>query len=147
VLLASLSTLLAPTSALAWGTSSMEVDGTFTTEVVPCDSLCTASEYEGDLEGTTEFTLISLEVTSNPEVSRYTGSLILHTADGDLIGEDVGYWNTTTGRYIDLYTISGGTDVYEDAVGVLVLWGTLDPLTGTGSSQYRGWIVWPTCGD
>jgi hypothetical protein len=138
-----LTLLLCPSAAFASETSSMQVDGTFTTQVVPCDSLCTASEYEGDLEGTTEFTLTSLEVTHNPEVSRYTGSLVLYTDDGDLIGHDVGYWNTTTGRYIDAYSITSGTGVYEGAVGLLVLWGTLDPMTGTGSSQYRGWIFWP----
>lgn len=121
----------------------MQVDGTFTTQVVPCDSLCTASEYQGDLEGTTEFTLTSLEVTRFPDVSRYTGTLVLFTDDGDLIGHDVGYWNTTTGQYVDLYTITSGTGVYEGAVGLLLLHGTLDPLTGTGSSEYGGWIYWP----
>jgi hypothetical protein len=121
----------------------MRVSGTFTTQVVPCESLCTQSRYAGDLEGTTQFTLISLEPTCKPEVSRYTGSLILHTAEGDLVGEDVGHWNVVTGAYTDTYRITGGTGVYEDARGVLRLWGTLDPVTGTGSSHYRGKIYWP----
>lgn len=125
--------------------SLMRVAGTFTTQVVPCESLCTASVYEGDLEGRTEFTLVSLEPTRDPEVSRYEGDLVLHTVDGDLVGHDVGYWNTTTGEYVDTYRISGGTGVYEGASGVLFLRGTLDPVTGTGASTYRGWIVWPTC--
>jgi hypothetical protein len=147
IVCAGISTLALPAVASGSETSAMQVDGTFTTQVVPCDSLCTASEYEGDLEGTTEFALTSLEVTADPDVSRYTGSLVLHTDDGDLVGQDVGYWNTTTGRYLDAYAITSGTGVYQGAVGLLVLRGTLDPVTGTGASTYRGWIYWPTCDD
>jgi hypothetical protein len=121
----------------------MRIEGAFTTQVVPCESLCTQSEWTEDLEGTSDFTLISLEPTCHPQVSRYTGTLVIHTADGDLIGHDVGYWNTTTGAYTDTYQVTGGTGVYEGATGTLRLRGTLDPVTGAGSSHYRGWISWP----
>jgi hypothetical protein len=135
--------VLSPAIAHADSGSVMHVEGTHTTQVVPCESLCTASEFTGDLEATSEFTLISLTTTQIPNVSRYVGDLVLHTDDGDLIGQDVGYWNTATGNYVDLYQISEGTGVYEDATGYLFLWGALDPLTGIGSSRYSGFIVWP----
>jgi hypothetical protein len=131
--------VLSPAVAFAGSSpppSVMQVAGTFTTQVVPCGSLCTQSEYLGDLEGTTEFVLTSLEVTRNPAISRYTGTLVLHTDDGDLIGTDVGYWNTTTGKYTDTYRITSGTGVYEGATGILY-------LSGTGSSKYIGVIHWP----
>ena len=116
--------MLSPAVAFAGSSppasSVMQVDGTFTTAVVPCAGLCTQSEYQGDLEGTTEFVMTSLEVTRNPAVSRYTGNLVLHTDDGDLIGTDVGYWNTTTGKYTDTYRITSGTGVYEGVSGSIL---------------------------
>jgi hypothetical protein len=147
VLLTFVFALAAPQLALAGETQaplgSMIVRGTFTTQVVPCRSLCTQSFYKGDLEGRSDFTLLTLEDTKVPDVSRYTGTLVLHTADGDLIGQDVGYWNTATGHYVDTYRITSGTGVYEGAHGTLYLSGTLDPVTGTGSSTYQGHIFWP----
>jgi hypothetical protein len=122
---------------------AMIVDGTFTTQVVPCGTLCTQSAYRGDLSGTSDFTLVSLEATPIKNVSRYVGTLVIHTADGDLIGQDIGYWNTATGKYVDTYKISGGKGAFEGARGVLHLAGTLDPVTGTGSSTYEGFIYWP----
>jgi hypothetical protein len=147
VLLSFVFALATPHAALAAETQaplgSMIVKGTFTTQVVPCESLCTQSFYKGDLEGRSDFTLSTLEATKVRDVSRYTGTLVLHTADGDLIGHDVGYWNTATGRYVDTYQITSGTGVYEGARGTLYLTGTLDPVTGTGASSYQGHIYWP----
>jgi hypothetical protein len=147
VLLSLVFVLASPRVALAGETSaplgSMIVKGTFTTEVVPCGTLCTQSFYKGDLEGRSDFTLGTLEDTKTPDVSRYTGTLVHHTKEGDLIGTDVGYWNTATGAYVDTYRISSGTGVYEGARGILYLAGTLDPVTGTGASTYQGYVTWP----
>ena len=120
-----------------------QVAGSFTTQVVPCPTLCTQSTYAGDLRGTSDFTLTSLEGTSDPNVVRYVGTLIIHTERGDLIGTDIGLWNTTTGNYTDTYQVTSGTGRYADATGIFKLKGTLDPISGTGSSTYQGTIVYP----
>ena len=120
-----------------------QVAGTFTTQVVACSTLCTHSVYAGELVGTSDFTLISIEGTSNPDVVRYVGTLILHTAQGDLIGQDIGLWNTVTGKYTDTYQVTSGTGIYVDTTAVFKLKGTLDAVTGTGSSTYQGTIVFP----
>lgn len=120
----------------------VEVEGTFTTAVVPCPTLCTHSVYAGSLQGTSDFELISIEPTDRPDVLRYVGTLVVHTATGDLVGQDIGFWNTATGKYTDTYQITTGNGVYAGAIGVLKLKGTLDALTGVGSSIYRGSITW-----
>jgi hypothetical protein len=121
----------------------IDVGGTFTTHVVPCETLCTESSYHGSLVGTSNFTLISLDPTADPNVVRYVGNLVLHTADGDLIGVDVGLWNLATGKYTDSYQVTSGTGIYTSATGLLRLRGTLDATTGTGSSRYDGTITFP----
>ena len=120
-----------------------QVAGRFTTQVVPCSTLCTQSTYAGDLRGTSDFTLTSLEGTSDPNVVRYVGTLIIHTERGDLIGTDIGLWNTTTGNYTDTYQVASGTGAYTDATAVFKLKGNLNPVTGAGSSTYQGTIVTP----
>jgi hypothetical protein len=135
--------VLASASSAAWADGKLEVQGTFTTSIVPCDTLCTHSIYMGDLIGTSDFILISLEPTKNPEVMRYVGNLVLHTADGDLIGEDVGYWNIVNGVYNDVFQVMSGTGVYKDDTAVFRLHGFLDPVTGVGSSIYSGTIYLP----
>jgi len=119
------------------------VAGTLTTEVVPCTSLCTQSDWDGVLDGTSHFTLISMEDAGIPDanISRFHGSLVLSTARGDLIGEDHGVWNLDTGKYVDLYTVTSGTGAYTGATAVIMLSGTLDPVTGQGFSQYHGVVT------
>jgi hypothetical protein len=121
------------------------VGGTLTTQVVPCASLCTESEWDGRLDGTSEFSLISLEDAGipNQNISRFHGNLMLSTADGDLIGTDLGLWNLDTGKYVDVYTVTSGTDAYEGATAVILLFGTLDPTTGQGLSRYEGVVEVP----
>jgi hypothetical protein len=129
--------------ALARADTEVEVEGTFTTHVVPCDTLCTESAYLGSLVGTSHFTLISLESTADPDVVRYVGNLVLHTASGDLIGQDVGLWNLATGKYTDAYQVRSGTGIYAGMTGSLSLRGTLDAVTGTGASKYKGELEFP----
>ncbi len=142
VLLACISSI-APSVGFAEEVQEIDVAGTFTTHVVPCSSLCTESAYAGDLVGTSNFTLISLEGTSNPNVVRYVGTLVVHTSHGDLVGQDIGLWNTTTGKYTDTYQVTSGTGIYTDATAVLFLKGTLNAVTGLGSSTYSGKITLP----
>jgi hypothetical protein len=133
-----------PSLAAAQPHRDTVVTGSLTTEVVPCSSLCTESEWTGRLDGTSHFTLISLEDAQipNENISRFHGNLALSTARGDLLGEDHGIWNLDTGQYADLYTVTSGTGEYTGATGVVLLWGTLDPVTGQGLSRYQGLLTW-----
>lgn len=119
------------------------VRGTLTTEVVPCSSLCTESDWNGSLHGTSRFTLISLEDAQIPDasISRFHGDLVLSTPRGDLIGQDLGLWNLDTGNFVDVYTVTSGTGDFEGATAVILLWGTLDPATGQGLSHYQGVVT------
>jgi hypothetical protein len=121
----------------------LAVTGSLTTEVTPCSSLCTESEWAGRLDGTSRFTLISLEDAQipNENISRFHGNLVLSTPAGDLLGEDHGIWNLDTGQYVDLYTVTSGTGEYAGATAIILLWGTLDPVTGEGLSRYQGLII------
>lgn len=132
-----------PASAAAGGPRQAGVAGTLATEVVPCASLCTKSDWHGALEGTSRFSLISLEdaQVSGANLSRFRGDLVLSTARGDLIGQDDGLWDLDTGRYVDFYTVTAGTGDYAGATGFIVLSGTLDPVTGHGDSHYRGFVT------
>lgn len=120
------------------------VAGTLVTDVVPCSSLCTESEWRGRLDGTSSFTLISMEDDTVPgeNVSQFSGNLVLSTPRGDLIGVDHGSWDLDSGHYIDLYTVTSGTGAFAGATGLILLWGTLDPVTGHGVSRYQGLVTW-----
>jgi len=128
--------------AVAGGHREQVVAGSLVTEVVPCSSLCTESEWDGSLDGVSSFTLIWLEDLGIPgaNLSRFHGDLVLSTPRGDLIGQDTGLWNLDTGDYIDIYTVTSGTDDFAGARGVLILSGKLDPATGHGDSHYHGVI-------
>jgi len=116
------------------------VAGTLTTQVVACSSLFTESDWNGRLDGTSSFTLISMEDADipNENISRFHGDLVLSTPRGDLIGTDLGLWNLDSGQYVDVYTVTSGTDELAGAHGTILLFGTLDPVTGDGFSHYKG---------
>jgi|SRR5882757_1312963 len=120
------------------------VGGTLTTEVVPCSSLCTESEWTGALDGVSNFSLISIEDEQipNENISQFHGHLALSTAHGDLVGTDLGHWNLDSGQYVDVYTVTSGSDDFAGASGVILLWGTLDPVSGGGFSHYEGLLTW-----
>lgn len=119
------------------------VAGTLTTQVLPGTPLRTESRWQGSLDGTSRFTLISLDDTRAPSanLSRFRGDLVLSTPRGDLIGQDDGLWDLDTGSYVDVYRVTSGTGAYLGATAVIVLSGTLDPKTGEGQSQYRGIVT------
>jgi hypothetical protein len=132
----SLERLLAPHD----GRAGVEVVGTSTTQVVPGTPMRTASVWAGPLDGTSQFTLISLEDTQTPDaqLSRYRGDLVLSTPRGELIGQDEGLWDMATGDYVDVYRVTSGTGDYAGSTAVIVLTGRLDPASGKGTSNYRG---------
>jgi hypothetical protein len=135
-----LSTRVAGWPAFETDRSGDVVTGTLTTQVVPGAPLRTQSAWTGPLDGTSRFTLISLEDTMTPDaqLSRFRGDLVLSTPRGDLIGQDDGLWDLATGRYVDVYRVTAGTGDFQGATGVIVLTGTLDPVNGQGVSEYRG---------
>lgn len=135
-----------PLSAEADGRREARVGGTLVTEVVPCSSLCTESDWEGPLDGTSSFTLISLDdlAIPNANISKFHGDLVVSTQRGDLIGQDTGIWNLDTGAYVDVYTVTSGTGAYAGATALIILSGTLDPVTGHGDSQYHGLVSTPS---
>jgi hypothetical protein len=134
-----------PASAQAGGHREARIAGTLVTDVVPCSSLCTESDWDGPLDGTSSFTLISLEdlAIPNASISKFHGDLVLSTPRGDLVGQDTGIWNLETGAYVDVYTVTSGTGAYAGATALIILSGTLDPVSGHGVSRYRGVVSTP----
>jgi hypothetical protein len=130
--------------ALHRGHPDRVVAGTLTTEVTPCDSLCTQSEWTGGLDGVSSFSLISMEDEDIPDanISRFHGHLTLSTARGELVGTDLGTWDLDSGHYVDVYTVTSGAGDFAGASGLIVLWGTLDPVSGSGFSHYEGVLSW-----
>lgn len=49
-----------------------------------------------------------------------------------------GAFDTDSGRFSDLLTITGGTGEWEGASGQLHLFGVFSSEPGTGESDYRG---------
>jgi hypothetical protein len=135
----SLAGLLAPHD----GHTGIEVAGTSTTQVVPGTPMRTESVWSGPLDGTSRFTLISLDDTQtrDAQLSRYRGDLVLSTPRGDLIGQDEGLWDLATGDYVDVYRVTSGTGDYAGVTAVIVLSGRLDPSNGKGASTYQGVVT------
>ena len=114
-----------------------ELRGHLTTHQVDCDSLCTQGPITGDLTGTLDFTLDSLDATPTPNVSRYVGVNTITTRYGSFSGPDYGVWNLSTGQFTDYTEITSGTGMFAHAHGTMTIVGVFDPVSGTGSSEWR----------
>jgi hypothetical protein len=114
-----------------------ELRGHLTTHQVDCDTLCTAGELTGDIHGKLEFTLSTLEDTPTPNVARYDGVNVITTKHGTFTGPDYGVWNLQTGQFTDYTEITSGTGIYAGAKGTMTIVGAFDPVSGTGSSEWR----------
>lgn len=128
-----LTLVMNPAQADARGT---RLHGGLTTHQVECESLCTEGTLTGGLAGLLEFTMNSMQETSNPDVVTYVGVNTITTSKGTLTGTDYGIWNLVTGEFIDFTVFSEGTGDYEGVHGTLLIIGGFDPVTGTGSSRY-----------
>ncbi len=133
MVMTALALLFAPGEASA---RHSKLKGGLTTEQVECDGLCTAGPLTGGLAGQLEFTMDSMQETSNPDVVTYVGVNTITTKRGTLVGTDYGIWNLVTGEFVDFTVWTDGTGKYEGARGYLLIVGTFDPVTGTGSSDY-----------
>jgi hypothetical protein len=111
--------------------------GGFTSsQVFPCDSLCTGGPLTGGLAGTLSWHMDLMEPTDNPDVVKLTGVNTVTTANGSFRGTDYIFWNLATGDFVDVTVVSSGTGVFAGAKGTLIIQGFFDPVLGQGVSNY-----------
>jgi len=120
--------------------SSQAVTGPDCTSPV---GLCTAGRLIGGIHGEFEFTGTSLTPSSTPGVFFYTGTIVVHTAKGDLTCTDAGAYSfAPTGEVVDLCTITGGTGELAGATGSIQISGVFT-FDGGGDSDYAARLVLP----
>ncbi len=130
-------------ATLAWGGfasahyAPRELRGYLTTKQVECASMCTEGPLTGDLKGTLNWTLGSLDETPTPNVTRYVGVNTITTMYGTFSGPDYGVWNIQTGQFTDYMEITSGTGMFAGAKGTMTIVGKFDPVSGAGSSEWR----------
>jgi hypothetical protein len=142
-LLAALALTLGASPALA-DDNVIKLAGHLESHVVPCDSICTSGVLSDGVDGTFDFTLTVLEELGTSALYRYTGDIVIHTANGDLIGQDHAIWNTDTGDLVDHIVITSGTGSYAGYTGSLLVRGNFSLVTGTGASDFLG-AIHPSC--
>jgi len=111
--------------------------------------LCTIGRFRGDIRGDFVFTASSLNPGANPDfaltsVAFYTGDLVLHTNDGDLISKDAGAFNITPNSNEDfgsVQTIITGTEELAGTTGRIRAEGVF--INGCVDCRYRGEICTP----
>ncbi len=130
-----------PTSARA--TTALAVNGTLSTHIVSCSTLCTSGTISGTLSGTFDYTMSTMTATSNGNIFFLEGTFVIVTSTGTLTATDKTVWNVSTGQFNDIAFITGGTGAYAGATGVMDIVGTFDIAAGTGQSQYAGVVVLP----
>jgi hypothetical protein len=96
----------------------------------------------GGIQGTDHFTLLSTSPTdeSTPSVINFVGKSVFDTKRGEIELTVSGAFDTETGKFSDLLTITGATGKWQDASGQLHLFGFFDIEAGVGESDYRGEI-------
>lgn len=119
---------------------AQRLHGTLTTHQVDCPTLCTEGDLTGGLSGLLEFEMASMSETKDPDVVTYVGTNTITRSDGTLAGTDHGIWNLVTGEFVDFTFFSSGTGAYEGVSGAMVIVGTFDIVSGTGSSNYKALI-------
>lgn len=120
-----------------------KVDGGLQSAAVACPTICTAGDLTGDLAGPFSFTMTGMGSTEDPEVVAYSGWIVYHTEQGDVVGVGTGLWNVVTGDVVDTVIITGGTGEWEGAWGEVITAGLFDPVAGVGDSGYEGEIYTP----
>jgi hypothetical protein len=111
--------------------------GGFTSsQVFPCDTLCTGGPLTGGLAGTLSWRMDLMEPTDDPDVVKLTGVNTVTTANGSFQGIDYTYWNLATGDFVDVTVVSSGTGVFAGVKGTLIIQGFFDPALGQGVSKY-----------
>ena len=112
--------------------------GGFTSsQVFPCDTLCTGGPLTGGLAGTLAWRMDTMEATDDPDVVKLVGVNTVTTATGSFSGIDYTFWNLATGDFVDITVVNGGgTGSFAGAKGTLIITGFFDPASGQGVSNY-----------
>lgn len=133
-------TALVSSSSAAGSDGCKPVVGQLVEEQVDGPGFQARGRLTGGIQGIDNFTLLSLSDThpSTPSVSHFVGTSLIETRTGDIDTILAGAFDTTSGKFSDLITITGGTGEWDNATGQIHLYGTFDFETGTGRSDYRG---------
>ncbi len=123
--------------------TALAVNGTLSTHLVSCATLCTSGTISGGLSGTFDYTMSTMTATSDPNIFFLEGTFVIVTATGTLTASDRTIWNVATGQFNDVGTFTGGTGAYTGASGVIDIAGKFDIAVGTGQSQYAGAVLLP----
>lgn len=124
-----------------------EREGTFesvlVTDPTRCHSpigMCTSGVLEGGIEGTYDFTFLSMIPDPlDPFVVHYTGRSVITTAAGHLYGEDTGTMRFAadgTAAFVTTVSVLSGDGCFRDAGGRVVAPGVLDMTTGNAAGEY-----------
>lgn len=94
----------------------------------------------GGIQGTDSTTLVSVSPTdpSTPTVVHFVGKSIFQTKSGNIHLTVAGAFDLATGRFSDLFTVTGGTGEWSSASGQIHLIGFFDLASGIGESDFRG---------
>jgi hypothetical protein len=133
-----------PSHAASSGTCR-PVNGHLEERQVPGPGFAATGRLTGGIQGTDTFTLLSLSPTdpSTPTVSHFVGKSVFQTKTGDIQLTVAGAFDTDTGKFSDLLTITGGTGEWTGASGQIHLFGVFDLQAGVGASDYRGEVCLP----
>jgi len=92
--------------------------------------LCTSGLIpSGQLTGTTQFTVLTLQPAETPDMLLYTGELVISTFYGDVVIHDRGALSQVDGSFFEFDEIVSGTGKFANASGTLFSQGV---NTGTG---------------
>ena len=126
------------TSALAGGPTCASPNG-----------VCTTGILTGDLEGTYDFTMLTLSPSGNPNDPTeflYTGNSVVDLGNGNrILGNDSGVMHINPNPagpspFTTTVAFRGGEGTYEGAVGRIVATGVLIFATGNAEGDYTAVI-------
>lgn len=128
----------------AWAGECKPVDTTITTTffVDGCESpvgICTAGTIpSGPLQGTTRFVALTVQEGPNPDITVYTGELVITTRKGTLTIRDAGVLNGAAGTFVELQNVVDGSRGLGHLTGLLTSRGV---MTATGfQGSLRGFV-------
>ena len=141
--------LAALAAAPAFSDSSTKTRrGTFVEQAVTgpaCASpvgLCATGELRGGLHGPFDIVVTSTTPTSNPDVIVLNTSSVLHTKKGDVSFSGQTLYNTVSGNFSSLDTITGGTGRWAGVTGSLQSTGRFTFEEG-GAGRYQAEVTTP----
>ena len=94
--------------------------------------ICTTGTVQlGKETATTAFRALTATPGADPEITLYTGELVITTREGTITLHDSGVLDGNTGRFFEVQQVVGGTKKYKFVTGMLTSQGI---ATGTGFS-------------